>query len=322
MPLNWTQLPPTVLAQLGEELATTALALSKESGLSAEGRQRVASLESLGLELQALVHSLAGARLASSEAVPLLEAARAARRQWLADLARRNLKLVVVGEAVDVEADPGHVQHAIDLLVGHALASGMDVALAVERDGSGVPVLAVEGQGEGPDPAEVHGQLLQWLSRSVGWQLERASRLPAGKWGLRLVLTAPSGGDVSVTGLAKYHWRAEERVLVMDADAGTRALAARLLREAGLRADCVSSLEQAQASLADGLPDAVVCGLPMDDPRGQAFAARLRLDRPQLRWIELVDAPFVFAAGSTDGAVPARISRSDLPHTLLASLAD
>lgn len=322
MPLTWTQLPPTVLAQLGEEIATSAAALQQEAALSAAGRQRAGALEALGLQLQALVHSLGGAGLPTREPVPLLEAAAAARRQWLPELARRGLRLAVRGSAVEVETDPVHLQHAIELLIAHALAGGRDVELTVDADGNGVPLLKIEGPGPGPDPAEVHGQLLQWLVRSVDWLLERAPRPVEGRWGLCLYLRAAGAGDVSPVGLPRRRWRPQERVLVLDADEATRALAARLLHDAGLRGDCVATVEQAESALADGLPDAVVCGLPLADPRVQAFQARLRLDRPQLRWVELVDTPFVFAAGSLDGAVPARISRGDLPHTLLASLAE
>jgi|GEM_PF-5703259 len=316
-----TYLPPLILAQLGQQLSSLALQLQQEPTLSAPGRVRLAELESLGLELQTLVHALGHGGLGGGETVPLLEALRATRRQWLPELARRGLRLQVDGQALSCVADPAQLQHGLDLLLAHGLAAGVDLALRLEAGAPGVAVIALSGAGDGPDAAEVHGQLLQWLTRSLPWRLERPAPV-AGRWSLRLLLLPEPAAATEAEGLPRRHWSQQDRVLVIDADARTRTVAAALLRGAGLRGDCVATAAQADDALRDGLPSAVVCGYPLDEPGIEPLRARIERERPGLRWVELVAAPYVFAAGSADGRIPARISRHDLPHTLLASLAD
>jgi hypothetical protein len=322
MSTPWTQLPPAVLGQLGTDLALLAQKLREERGLSDMGRSLVVELESLGIELQTLVHALGHSPHTPPEEVPLLDAMQATRRQWLPELARRGLRVQVEGQAINSNAEPARLQHALDLLLAHGLAAGVDLRLLVGPDSGHAPSVSMSGSGTGPDSSEVHGQLLQWLLRTQTWRLERPE-CPAGTWCMRLVLgiPAPTGADAEDS-IPKRHWTQQDRVLIVDSDDRTRAIAGSLLRGAGLRGDCVASLPQAEAALRDGAPSTVVCGFTLDEPGVLALRAAIEKERPGVRWVELVDAPYVFAAGSADGLIPARISRNDLSHTLLASLAD
>ena len=324
MSTPWTTLPPAVLGQLGQELAMLAQQLQPERGLSDAGQARVQQLEALGLELQTLVHALGHSAHTAPEDVPLLDAMQATRRQWLPELARRGLRVQVSGTPAHCATEPARLQHALDLLMAHGLAAGVDLSVSVQADAQGVPGVTVAGPGAGPDPAEVHGQLLQWLVRALSWRVERPAAAVGG-WALRLVLGAPAvalEAEAENIGVPRRHWSQQDRVLVVDGDDRTRAVAANLLKGAGLRGDCVASLAQAEAALRDGVPSAVVSGYTLDEPGVQALRDTIAQRRPGLRWVELVDAPFVFAAGSADGSIPARISRNDLANTLLASLAD
>lgn len=319
MNLN-TPLPAAVLAPLGEAIVQAAQALSAERGLSDTGRLQVSGLEDLGRELQTLLHAL-GVGAHECETVPLLEAALATRRQWLPELARRGLRLTVEGATAQVQADPAQLQHALDLLVQHGMAAGVDLRLSV-LVAEGVPELCLAGAGAGPDAAQLLGQLLRWLGRSLGWGLQRES--DGAGWRLRLRLgTAPAAAAApDGEGLPRRHWAGVDRALIIDPDERARDISAQLLRRSGVRGDCVATLAQAEAALADGVPRAVVCGYPWDDPAVQALREIIQAQRPGLRWVELVNAPYVFAAGSADGSQPARISRHDLSNTLLPSLAD
>ncbi len=320
-----TQLPPSVLAQLGQDMLRLAQQLQTETALSEAGRSRLVELEALGRELQTLVHALGPGVRSEPETLSLLEAVQSTRRLWLTELARRGLQVQVSGQGLSCHVDPAQLQHALDLLFAHALAAGVDLRLSVQADGIGQPEVAVQGAGTGPDPAELHGQLLQWMSRAMPWRLTRVSPAPGG-WCLRLTLAAATAAaelvDAQAMVLPRRRWSQLDRILVVDNDERTRAVAAGLLREAGLRGDCVASITQAEAALRDGLPSAVLCGYPLQDPRVDALRTSIERQRPGLRLVEMVNAPHVFAAGSTDGSIPARISRHDLPHTLLASLAD
>lgn len=319
----WTQLPPAVLGRLGEDLTVSAQRLMRERGLSEPARFELQRLENLGLELQTLVHALGASARPDDEALPLLDAAQATRRQWLPELARRGLRLTVAGEPVAVHGQAAQLQHALDLLVAHGLAAGVALALRVSTSPEGQPALTLSGSGAPPDSAEVHGQLLQWLARALQWPLDRP-RLREGEWTLRLSFSAPPAEAPAedVDTVPRRHWTTQDRVLVIDPDDRTRSVAAALLRGASLRGDCVATLAQAEGALRDGVPSTVVCGYPLEQAGVQALRDLMEQQRPGLRWVELVDTPFVFAAGSADGRLPARISRNDLANTLLPSLAD
>lgn len=313
--------PPSVLGSLGERLTALALELQQESALSPAGRERIGKLEQLGLELQALVHALGAAGWQPKEQVPILEAAQAARRHWLPELQRRGLGLQVEGEPALVELEPAQLQHALDLMIAHGLASGDSLRLRVLPAASPQQgaVIELSGPGSGPGLGELHGQLLQWLARAEDWRCERPA--PAhGSWVLRLQLGQPQG-DIDVQGLPRFHWKEGARVLIIEPDERYRVQASGLLRRAGLNADGLVGLGELDRALHDGEPFAIVSGIPLDDPEARAVYEPLRARMPALRWIELVDSPHLFAAGSPDGQIPARISRADLAHTLLPSLA-
>lgn len=312
--------PPSVLGSLGERLSALALDLQQES-LGPAGRERLAQLEQLGLELQALVHALGAAGWQPKEQVPVLEAAQAARRHWLPELQRRGLGLQVDGEPASIEMEPAQLQHALDLLIAHGLASGANLRLRVlpaanPQQGA---VIELSGSGVGPGATELHGQLLQWLARAEDWRCERPAPVH-GAWVLRLQLGQPQG-DIDVQGLPRLHWKQGARVLIVEPDERYRVQASELLRRAGLSADGLVGLGELERALQDGDPFAIVSGIPLDDPEAREAYEPLRARLPALRWIELVDSPHLFAAGSADGQIPARISRADLAHTLLPSLA-
>lgn len=314
--------PPSVLGSLGERLGAIAHELQQgDAGLAASARERVAELARLGMELQLLVHAMGAAGGRAVEDVPVLDAAQAARRQWLAELRRRGATLQVQGSPVTVALEPALVQHVLDLAIAHGLAAGGDLQLRVMADETSrrAAIVELQGQGPGPGAAEVHGQLLQWLARAEGWRWERPAP-EAGRWVLRLRLGEPDS-DLSEEGLPRMHWQPGARVLVIEPDDRYRIQASELLRRAGFTADGLKSLAEVPAALHDGDPFAVVSGLALADPQARAVFEPLRSRVPTMRWIELVDAPHVFAAGSPDGQIAARISRGDLAHTLLPSLA-
>lgn len=313
--------PPSVLGSLGERLSALARGLQRDAGLGNDARAQVAELERLGMELQALVHALGAAGWQPREAVPLLDAAQAARRQWLPELQRRGSTLEVSGDPAQTELETAPLQHALDLMIAHGLAGGQPLQLrvlpAVTPDRGAV--IELGGPGDGPGAAELHGQLLAWLARAEGWRCERPAPMH-GRWVLRLEIGQPQG-DLSTEGLPRFHWRAGARVIVLEADDRYRLQAARLLDRAGLHADGLKSPAELPRALDDGEPFAIVTGIPLDDPATRATFEAVRARAPAVRWIELVDVPYLFAAGSPDGQIPARIWRGDLAHTLLPSLA-
>ncbi len=324
-PLN-LEVPALLLSSLGEWLAGWALHLQASADDPARVARAGVELEQLGLEMQALVHALRGARPAAAELVDLQSAAAQALQQWQPALHQGGMGVELQpGPALVQELDAGLLQHALDLLLGHALAGARDVRLSVLKLEGGVHELRLEGLGPQADDDELHWLLLRLLAKARGWTLQRQEGHEAGTAAVALrlgrALAEPSTGDDE--GLPRRRLDLALRVLVLDPHEPSRVQCAQLLGQAGLAHDCLATLEQAREQLAAGNPDwnVLVAGIPADEPGMAAFVDQLREGPGLLRWIELVDDDYRFDIGVPDASRPARLGRQDLQHTLLQSLA-
>jgi len=321
------EVPALLLSSLGEWLAGWALHLQASSDDRARVARAGVELEQLGLEMQALVHALRGTRPAAAELVDLQSAAAQALLQWQSAFRQAGMGVELQpGPALVQELDAGLLQHALDLLLGHALAGARGgVRLSVVKLAGGVHGLRLEGVGPQAGDDELHWLLLRLLAKARGWTLQRQDGHEAGTANAMLRLgraqAEPSTGDDE--GLPRRRLDLALRVLVLDPHEPSRVLCAQLLGQAGLAHDCLATLEQAREQLAAGDPgwNVLVAGIPADDPGMAAFVDRLREAQGLLRWIELVDDDYRFDVGVPDASRPARLGRQDLQHTLLQSLA-
>ena len=320
--------PPALLSTLGERLAGLALRLQGESGLSPRGRNAMAELEQLGLELQELVRALGLPSHGGEERLDLQQAVKASQPLWQAALQRRGMTLQLMqGDPAPIEIEPVLLQHAVDLLIAHGIAGGADFCLAALPATPASPAgLRLSGLGAAADALELHWQLLRLLARSRGWRLTRhaapgaAPDAPASQ--VELFFGAPPSVAFN-DGLPRMHIAQNTRVLVIDPNDLSRVHCAKLLTEGGIAHDVVASVAQAEDALRHGPGGwtAVVSGFALDDAPMQRLAEALQNSLGSLRWIELVDGSHDFAFGTPDGNRPGRIGRADLQHTLLASLA-
>ena len=92
-----------------------------------------------------------------------------------------------------------------------------------------------------------------------------------------------------------------------------------LLREA--EAQALATVDQAQATLVQGLPDAVVTGIEASDPACALLLQDLRARQPGLRVVEIVRQAHSFAISLPGSGVPACVGRDDLTRTLVPALA-
>lgn len=324
------RLAPRVLADVGAHLAAATVALQREPGLSHAALQGLAALEQLGLELQQLVHALVPVPPERCEALDLLDLLQRVAAERRPALDAQGLRVQIGGQPAGLEMDPALLEQAIGLLIEHAGALGARQCLLSSVPAWGEQSVALwldevdSGLALGLGAQELHLQLLRLLARAHGWRLHCVAA-PAGVGGRqRLVLElarrqslAPQVEDV----LPRSRLPAALRVLVIDPQPASREQACRLLRDAGLLADAALDLQQAEQALLDGEPAAIVLGLPADAPDSRQFIDSLDQRLPGLRWVELVDAPNVYQTSMPGSARPARLSRDDLAHTLLPTLA-
>lgn len=320
------EVPALLLSSLGEWLASHALRLQADAASPERVAQAGAELEQLGLEMQALVHALRGSRPAAAELLDLHSAAAQALQQWQPAWQQAGLRTELVPGPVFVQSlEAGLLQHALDLLLGHALAGGRDVRLSVSALGDSRHCLRLSGLGQAADEDELHWQLLRLLARARGWALQRREGQHAGTLDVELHLgTADQDAEArDEDGLPRRRVDVALRVLVLDPHEPSRVESARLLGQAGLACDCHATLAQARERLDSGDPgwNALISGIPAEEAGMADFAAQLRQRYGLRRWIELVDEDFRFDIGVPDGSRPARLGRQDLKNTLLPALA-
>lgn len=322
------EVPALLLSSLGEWLASRALRLQADAASPERVEQAGAELEQLGLEMQALVHALRGSRPAAAELLDLHSAVAQALQQWQPAWHQAGLRVELMpGPALVQSLEAGLLQHALDLLLGHALAGGHDVRLSVSALGDARHGLHLSGLGHAAGEDELHWQLLRLLARARGWALQRREGQRTGTLDVALHLgpaafEAEGLGD-NEDGLPRRRLDLALRVLVLDPHEPSRVESARLLGQAGLACDCHASLAQARERLDSGDPgwNALVSGIPAEQSGMADFAAQLRRRYGLRRWIELVDEGFRFDIGVPDGSRPARLGRQDLKNTLLPALA-
>lgn len=326
-PLN-LEVPALLLSSLGEWLARQALQLQAEADRPERVVRAGAALEQLGLEMQALVHALRGARPGAAEALDLHAAAAQALALWAPAWHRAGLRAELVpGPALVQHLDAGLLQHALDLLLGHGLAGGRDVRLSLSTLDEARHRLCLSGLGPAAAEDELHWQLLRLLARARGWALLRRET-PVGTIDVELHLGPAVGLDhpsAGAEGAAVPRRRLDRsmRVLVLDPQESSRVECARLLGAAGLAFDCHATLDDARARLESADPgwDALVSGIPAEAPGLAALVEALRQRHGLRCWIELGDEDYRFDIAVPDSTRPARLGRADLPHTLLQALA-
>ncbi len=325
-PLN-LEVPALLLSSLGEWLARQALQLQAEADRPERVARAGAALEQLGLEMQALVHALRGGRPGAAEALDLHAAAAQALALWAPAWQQAGLRAELVpGPAQVQRLDAGLLQHALDLLLGHGLAGGRDVRLSLSALDEVRHRLSLSGVGAAAGEDELHWQLLRLLARARGWALLRRET-SAGTIDIELHLGPAHAADAADAAdgaaLPRRRLNRAMRVLVLDPEEGSRVECARLLGAAGLAFDCHATLDDARARLASADPgwDALVSGIPAEDPGLAALVETLRQRHGLRCWIELGDEDYRFDIAVPDSARPARLGRADLPHTLLQALA-
>ena len=340
------KLPPGVLAKVGETFASSLSALQHDLAhwvghgpeqqlMLAASLTQLARLQRLGVQIQAIARVLAGEGQSASERFDLSAALRQKLDEWAEAARRKGIHLLGPLEAFEVEANAGVLDQLLDLAMESALeVSGcVEVRVGVQGQAASpmltVEVLRAKGSAMPATDAEftdLHWLLFTVMARARGLVPQRVAVGDNVILMLEFPAAAATASGMAVRTMAQNYRTgtvADRRVLVVEPYEFARVQAHQLLHQVGMRVDAVSSLDQARASLRDGVPDVLVTGIPVRDAAVGALLDELRAAHPRLRVIELVDddSAFAFAFSSPGYANAARVGRQDLARTLVRAVA-
>lgn len=332
-PLHVDTLPTSLLAQVGDRLASTAARL--QAGWPEAPPEAAAMLEglgALGLQLQEVVRMLAMPAGAMAETVNLGMAALQARAEWAAALKRGGATWRGPQNGCEVLTNPAVLKQLLDLAIAHALLLGTDIQVEVDkRFQPPLAALRIEVSRPGGelfsalpgDVGELHWSLLTALAQHAGVHVERQVRALS----VELLLGWAPLGVLAPVGLPEAAMLPHTemptgcRVLLLEPHEPTRVQAERLLLQAGLQVKAVATIDQAQATLVHGAPDGLVTGIEASEPACARLLQELRARQPGLRVVEVVRQAHSFAISLPGSGVPARVGRDDLARTLVPALA-
>lgn len=234
-------------------------------------------------------------------------------------------------ESLVLQVNGAVLGQLLDLALEHALRVGPRVEIRATRQGQAAhPMLSIQAHRSQPlargdeELDGLHWLLFNHLARAAGLVPQRRVEGQS----VALTLFFPGGGDAPVAdeGALSPAWRTRtdwspaKKVLLIEPHDMVRVQAYRLMSEAGMRVDSAVTLEQARAGLREGPFDAIVTGVPVDDPRAAALLEDARVAAPGLLVVELVDDESAFSLAVPGSHIAARVGRKDIAHTLLAAL--
>lgn len=332
-PLRVDTLPASLLAQIGECVASTVAQVQTcWTGAPPEATALLEHLEQLGLQVQEVVRMLAMPVDAMPEQVNLGVAALQARAEWASALLRAGATWRGPQSGCTVLANPAVLKQLLDLAIAHAMLLGTDIQVEVDKRFQ-PPLAALRIDVSRPggklfsaqpgDVGELHWTLLSALALHAGVHVERQVHALS----VELLLGWAPLGVLAPVGLAEPAMLPHTemptgcRVLLLEPHEPTRLQAERLLLQAGLRVKAVATVDQAQATLAHGVPEGLVTGIEASDPACTLLLQDLRARQPGLRVVEIVRQAHSFAISLPGSGVPARVGREDLARTLVPALA-
>ncbi len=316
------------LSQLQRSLAALGLQSFAQQPLLDAAVAEIGRLEQFGVQIQELARVLSGAAPMARERIDLAQAARDAMAEWTRAAQSHHAAVHGPSEPLELDVNGAALAQLLDLGLEYALRVGSTVQ--VDTSVSGVPAqptltIAVQGAkaalSAGRD--ELHWMLFVQLARAIGLVPRRVDA--AGSMTLTLAFPDADGFAISdVAGspaqLPHTATAAGRLVLLIEPQDIARLHAYRLMSEAGMRVDAVTSVEKARSSLGNGAPDAVVTGIPVDDERCSALLEDIRAAQPRLRVIELVDDDDAFSFSVPGSDHPARVGRHDVERTLMLAV--
>lgn len=324
---------PRLLGQVGEAFAAALAAVQRrlDDGDLETVRRELSRLERLGVQLQEAARVLNGDGGFRVESVELSAAVRQAVADWSSRAAARGVTLNGPSQPFQGDVVAGIVEQLLDLSLEHALHLGSRVSVGCGAEGAPPrPMLTLHIARENGPPLPVdalddlHWQLVAMLSHALGGSAHRTATAD----GLVLAIAlaepeTPLSNRTEEGGLPRLGGLVGRRIVLVEADEGTRVMAARLMSDAGALVEAALTPESVVDELEAGRPAAevLVVGGPPASPRIAPLVQALRARQPKLRVVELVDDAAAFEMSVPGSDHPARVGRPSLPRTLVPAVA-
>lgn len=330
------QVPPFALGQLGAELAALAaearalLGHARDTPVTARLQRLTGHIGRRAVQMQRVARLLVGDYLPVRETIELDEALRA----QIAELARAHPDWTVT---LDLRPAPLWLETAavglvLELALDWAVSRGRRLRVRLALAGDPPRALLSLEVGDLYTPVtddEAHDAL--WLLCRLVAQglLLEPQRLIAADSATLLLHFPPQSrqaddGAVQVQETVNPALPADApaagcHVVVVEPDTAQRLLMRQLLHEAGMRVEVFASAREAEDLTRHFVAEALVCGLPPDDPARPGLLAVLRGRNPALRVVQLTDEDFLYIG--LDGArEAARVGRGALREVLVQAV--
>ena len=312
---------------------------------------RLASM--LGQQIARLAH---GGIQQQPEAMNLNHALRDALTQHQDELSTRGLAVKQTLKSAEVVADATLLSAMLSTLLDWSLrhaCTSIDLRLDTKAwpaharlvcrfghtpqdrvQASGSAAIGRSGPGLLPALNCLSWQLLEQLTRTMTLHVDRVDS----ESDTVLTLEFPHTVNDTLEGAAAIEW--DGRIAIPSGDlqplSGARALVIARRREVlnqirqtispmGLTFDCVSSVEAAREVCQQALPQAIIYESVVYDDAFDSLRNDLKLQCPELAWIEIVEQGDAFEISSFSGMSLARVGRdaiaSSLPSALMFELA-
>ena len=338
------QVPPFFLARVAEEFTVTAercvRLLSNRPGplQFAQTRDALHDLAALGLQVQRAARIFGGDYLPVREHVELDAAIRSA-----ADAARpratRNGGIITTElHKATMWLDPAVLELLLELAMHWATSIGrlVQVRVAFANDTLHPDLLFTVRELHDPQWREhIHGDTefndLHWLLIRLIAQsqmLDPQRILMEDSASLMLRFPAPVE-EVSQAGLTLSESPQPElehgamaggcHVLVVEPDSNLRYVIRQTLHDAGMHVEAFSSPRDAEDLSSHFLAEAIVSGVPHDDPDMTSLLGVLRQKNPAVRVIQLTDDDFLYI-GEDNATEAARVGRASVRQALVQAI--
>lgn len=328
------QFPPAFLARFADEVLS-AVSLQP---MAADGIARLQQLASTAVLVQRLAVLLQGTQLPARQSVALDTAMHRALEKIGTSHANAGGTISTELHGVDLWMDPEVLDLILDIALQWAAGIGRKISVRISfARGSGHPYLVLNVH----DTHDTHWREkmkdeerydnLRWMMIRIlaQSQLLDPQRVIVNDSAVIVLRFPEPTVNASAEGMQTVVLPPQQikpgamaggcHILIVEPDAQTRLTAEQVLHDAGMLVKAYASARAATDGAHDFVVEALVCGLPADDPEVILLVGTLHQRNPGLRVIQLTDEDCLYI-GEDVQLEAARVGRESVSQVLLTAV--